>query len=562
MLPPGFEDHAPLPFELEIDVVVKVKNSSFLVLACLLTPLGDRAFGQSTPAETPSVSSVKTHKSEITPDQKAYNQAVDDFNQATQTYNSAKNDGRPLDNANGLIAKNIIELQNVAQLPSLQKETAIQATVHNLIGYLYLTQNNPTAAIPELQNTVQLAPDDLDARNNLGNALRQTGRFDEAAAQYRYVLDHLTAGRAGLDPARIKLNLADSLGQAGKTDDALTLLGEAAASHPDAATYRSEGFYLQKAGRIVEAAQAFEKAGQLNPKDASAWFSAGVLYAKAKHPAEAVTALTKALGPDVAPPLDAAGQYAAQFTLGESQAAQGQANEAIKDFDAAAILQPSNAVPLYNKGVMQEQAGLKADAETSYRSALQRDAGNVQIQTTLGLLLADEEKNAEAATVLAAALPKLPQDLSVAPIYARLGDLYSKQGDTTNAVQARRTALALNPSDADTHLALAGTYQAQKQYVPALAQYDAAAALRPTEASIQNQRGMIYKSLKQYSKALKAFKQSIVLDPTNAQVLNNIGVLNELLGSKAQAIAAYKKALALKPDLMVARQNLNRFARK
>jgi tetratricopeptide (TPR) repeat protein len=552
----------PCHAKLEKILIVKVKKSCLLAFASLLMPLAGNVFGDSTMANGPVNSSGKTHKMEVNPDQKAYNQAIDDFNQATQAYNSAKNEGKPLDNANGLLTKNITELQTVAQLPSLQKDTATQATIHNLIGYLFLTQNNPASAIPELQNTVQLTPEDLDARNNLGNALKQTGHFDDAAVQYRYVLDHLTTGKTGLDPARIRLNLADALGQGGKTDEALAVLNDAAASNPDVATYRSQGFYLQKSGQNSQAADAYEKAGELNPKDARMWLNAGLLDAKAKRTPEAIAALTKAVGPNVVPPLDSAGQYIAYFTLGEAHAAQGEANEAIKDFDTAATLQPSNDVPLYNKGVMEEQAGLKADAELSYTSALVRDGGSIQIQTALGLLLVNEGKNPEAATVLAAVLKKMPQDVAAAPLYASLGDVYSKQGEIANSIQARQTALALNPNDADTHLALAATYQRQKQYVPALAQYEAAAALRPTDASIQNQRGMIYKSLKQYPKALKAFQKSFAIDPTNAQVLNNIGVLDELLGSKKQALAAYKKALALNPSLAVARHNLNRFAHR
>lgn len=530
----------------------------FRNLAFLVTAFGGIVGGQIVSQAEP----VKTHKSEFTPDQKAYNDAVGNFNKATQAYNSAKNAGQPLSDADAMIVKNIAELQQVLQLPSYQSDTKMQATLHNLIGYLYLTQNNSAAAIPELQSTVQLAPDNLDARNNLGNALRQNGRYADAAVQYQYVLDHLTPGQSGLDPARIKQNLAASLGQAGKTDEALTLYGQAVADHPDADTYRNYGFYLQKAGRNAEAADAFEKAAERDPKNAETWFSAGVLYAKAQRTDDAIAALTRAVGPDLDPKLTPSEQYSALFTLGEAHASKGDANQAIKDFDAASALQPTNAVPVYNKGVMQEQAGLKSEAEASYRQAQQNDAGNGQIQMALGLLLADEGKNAEAITELSSVLPKLPQDAKAAPLYARLGDLYAKQNEMGNANAARRQAVALNPSDTDTHLALAASYQAQKQYVPALAQYDAAAIQRPNDANIQNQRGVIYKNLKQYPKALKAFQQSFALDPTNGQVMNNIGVLYELLGSKAKAVVAYKKALTLNPYLTIPRQNLNRFTRK
>lgn len=526
-----------------------------LGLMLLLAASCSAAFGQAAPNPKPAAKRAVPN-----PAVDRYNKVVNDFNKATQDFNSAKNANNPdlLKTANAEVAANITDLEALARTPEYRNDP----TVHNLIGYLYLTQSNPTGAIPELQTTVRLKPDNLDARNNLGNALQQMQRYDEAAEQYRYVLDHFTL-TPGLDPARIKFNLATVLGQAGKTDEALALFGElAAAPSPDAATLKNYGFFLAKAGRNGEAADTLRKAADQDPRDAAVWLSAGELYTKAQRYDDAIATLTKAVGPDVSPGLDVAGRYDAYFALGEANAAKSNTNEAIKDFDTAAGLQPQNAVPVYNRGVLQEQAGLKSDAETSFRSALAKDPGSVQIQTALGLLLADEGNAAESATLLAQAAPKLTQDAKAAPIYARLGDQYAKQKDYAKADQARRQALALNPDDADVRLALAASDMDRRQYVAALAEYDAAAKLRPTDPAIQSGRGVAYKNLKQYPKALRAFQQALTLDPSNAQVQNNIGVLYELLGNRASAIIAYKKALALNPSLETARRNLNRFAHK
>ena len=535
---------------------MKKNPIALLGLALILVVSCSAAFGQTAPNPKPD----PTKRVVPNPAQDHYNKVVTDFNKATQDFNTARNTSNAdaMKTANLEIATNIKDLEALARTPDYQND----ATVHNLIGYLYLTQDNPTAAIPELQTTVRLKPDDLDAHNNLGNALRQQMRYDEAADQYRYVLDHFTPS-PGLDTSKIKFNLATVLGQSGKTDQALTLFAElVAAPNPDAATYKNYGFFLQKAGRSVEAADAFRHASELDPKDGTALLSAGEIYAKNQRYDDAIATLTKAIGPDVSPKLDAGGEYDAYFALGESNAAKGNTNEAIRNFDMAAGLQPQNAVPVYNKGVLQEQAGLKPDAEASYRSALQKDPASVQIQAALGLLLADEGNAAESATFLAQAAPKLTQDAKAAPLYARLGDMYAKQNDPANADQARRRALALNPDDADVRLALADSDMARHQYVSALVQYDAAARLRPTDPTIQDGRGVAYKNLKQYPKALHAFQQALALDPRNAQVQNNIGVLYEMLGNKAQAAAAYKKALALNPSLDVARRNLNRFVHK
>ncbi len=476
------------------------------------------------------------------PNTAAYNQAVNDFNAATRGGDPAKT------------TATITELQALTLTAAYKNNE----TVHSLLGYLYLTQANPAAAAPELQTAVSLAPNNLDARNNLGNALRQTSRFDDAAVQYRFILDHPAAG--GPDPARVKFNLATVLGQAGKLDDSLALFSELTTSgSADASVYKNYGFFLQKAGRTADAAAALQKSSSLNPKDAAAALSAGELLAKSGQYDGAIASLTQALGPEVSPKLDAAAEYDGRFALGEAYAAKGDRPQGIKEFESAAALQPQNAAPLYNRGVLQQQEGQSADAEASYRAALAKDPGNPQIGTALGVLLADRGSSAEAIALLSPAAAKLPQNAQAAPFYSRLGDLYAKQKDFADANQARQQALTLAPDDTDTRLALADSYMTQHDYVSALAQYDQAAAARPREAAIQNQRGVAYKNLKQYPKALAAFKQAAAISPANAQEQNNIGVVYELLGKRPLAIAAYKKALSLNPQLAEARQNLGRF---
>ncbi len=502
------------------------------------------ALAQTPPAAVKPAAPTKTAK--LTPAQEKYNAAVNDFNKATQ----------PFDNAR--IKANLVELQSLAQMPEYQNDPV----VHNLLGYLYLTQSNPTDAVPELQRTVQLKPDDLDARNNLGSALRQTMRYDEAATQYQYILDHSSSAGSSIDLTKVKFNLATALGQAGRLDDSLALFSELAAANPDAATMKNYGFFLQKAGKTAPAADALRRSGELNPKDAGVWLSAGELYVKTGSNDDALSALNHAVDPGEDPPLDTASRYAAYFALGEVYSAKGDTTQAVKEFNLAAAQQPQNAVPLYNEGVLQEQAGLGADAETSYRSALALDPNNLQIQTALGLLLADEGKSAAAVAQLSQTAPQLPQDAKAAPVYARLGDAYARLNRPAPAYAAWQQALALNPDDADTHKALADSLMVRKQFVSALVQYNAAAQLHPQDAAIQNGRGTAYQKLRQYPRALAAFQQALALNPRSAQIQNNVGVVYELLGKKAQAIAAYKNALVLNPDLREARLNLNRFDRK
>src|SRR5262245_61745008 len=59
-------------------------------------------------------------------------------------------------------------------------------------------------ALAEYRTALRLAPNDVRAHNNLGNALRETGDLDGALAEYR------TALRLAPNDVRVHLNLGDA----------------------------------------------------------------------------------------------------------------------------------------------------------------------------------------------------------------------------------------------------------------------------------------------------------------------------------------------------------------
>jgi tetratricopeptide (TPR) repeat protein len=82
-------------------------------------------------------------------------------------------------------------------------------------------------ALPALQKTTELLPDDADAHNNLGNAQQDLGQFDYAAASYRRVLE--------IKPeyAEVHYNLGNALQGLGQLDDAVASYRRALEIKPD-----------------------------------------------------------------------------------------------------------------------------------------------------------------------------------------------------------------------------------------------------------------------------------------------------------------------------------------
>jgi tetratricopeptide (TPR) repeat protein len=132
-------------------------------------------------------------------------------------------------------------------------------------------------------------------------------------------------------------NLGYALLQTGQGDQALTCFQKAMDLEPgDASAYFNIGNVLVKYGRMDEAVVYYQKALELEPDDASAHFNIGNVLFKKGRLEEAVAHFRKAveLSPDNA---------AAHNNLGYALAKKGQLDEAIRQYHEALRLKPDVA---------------------------------------------------------------------------------------------------------------------------------------------------------------------------------------------------------------------------
>lgn len=112
---------------------------------------------------------------------------------------------------------------------------------------------------------IAAAPDDLEARGWRARLCAWQGRWDDAEAEYRFVLE-----RAPHDTDML-LGLATVLNWKQQFAEALALLDQAAALDPRRADVQlARGRVLRALGRTEEARAAFRRALDLNPGDAEA----------------------------------------------------------------------------------------------------------------------------------------------------------------------------------------------------------------------------------------------------------------------------------------------------
>jgi arylsulfatase A-like enzyme/tetratricopeptide (TPR) repeat protein len=145
-------------------------------------------------------------------------------------------------------------------------------------------------ALPLYRRAAQDAPEDSDARYNLGVALHETGRFAEALAALDAAV-RLDADRAESHNARGIVLL--SLDRAA---DALAALDRAAALDPrDARVHNNRGNILRKMGRFDEAEAAYRRAAELAPRYADPWNGLGTLEVDRDRPSQALACFDAAL---------------------------------------------------------------------------------------------------------------------------------------------------------------------------------------------------------------------------------------------------------------------------
>jgi Flp pilus assembly protein TadD len=101
------------------------------------------------------------------------------------------------------------------------------AATHNNLGNALFQKGRVDEAIAHFQKAIELHPELPNAHNNLGNVLLQKGRVDEAIIQYQKALE--------IQPVNAEFhhNLGYALFQKGQTDEAIAQLQEALEIRPD-----------------------------------------------------------------------------------------------------------------------------------------------------------------------------------------------------------------------------------------------------------------------------------------------------------------------------------------
>ena len=159
----------------------------------------------------------------------------------------------------------------------------------HLLGYLWFQKGDGARALDLIGRAIALQPANPGYRYNRALILKETGRLEDAAADFREV--------ARLQPSDADAwsDLGETLLSLGRPDDALAAWDRALALRPSPALDANRGVALRQLGRLDEALVAQDRALALGPADAEAWSNRGNVLKDLGRLEEALASFDRAL---------------------------------------------------------------------------------------------------------------------------------------------------------------------------------------------------------------------------------------------------------------------------
>jgi tetratricopeptide (TPR) repeat protein len=359
-------------------------------------------------------------------------------------------------------------------------------------------------------HTIACTSDNAITHNNLGGALLQKGRVDEAMVHFQQAL------QIKLDFAEAHNNLGNALLHKGGVDDAMVHLQQALQISPDYAdAHYNLGNALFQKGRVDEAMVHYQKALQINPIYAVAHNNLGYALFQKGVVDEAIVHYQQAL--QISP------EYAeAHNNLANALLHKGAVDEAIVQYQQALQINPDYAEAHNNLGYALFQKGAVDDAIVHYQKALQIKPDYAEAHYTLGNVLINKGRVDEA-------MVHYQQALQIRPEYAEahnnLANALLHKGAVDEAIVHYQKALQINPDYAEAHNNL-GYVLFQKGAVDeAMVHFQQALQIKPDYADAHNILGNVLLQRGRVDEAMVHFQKALQIKPDSVDVLNNLAWL-------------------------------------
>lgn len=352
-----------------------------------------------------------------------------------------------------------------ARSPSLRAFAAIAAVAVSVwLGILCRRQALVWRDSESLwRNTVAVRPGHIFAHNNLGTALSDKGKLEEAISHYNVAM------RADPYSVNAYYNLGNALAKLGRTDEAIAAYRAALKVNGGYAPAHNNLAVLLSRRGGAEALEHFGAAAQSSPASPHARLGFGnALLAQGKVE-EALVHLREAarLRPEDAETRNA---------LGIALARKGDLPGAAREFQAALSADPRNTGAYNNLGAVLTDLGRTRDAIENFRAALKVDPACAEAHNSWGNALFRSGDAAEAGEHYAEAVRIKP---TFAEARHNLAVSFANRGRMEEAAEQEREALRLRPDYFEANFSLGNILATRGRLEEAAGRYREALRLRP-----------------------------------------------------------------------------------
>ncbi len=396
-------------------------------------------------------------------------------------------------------------------------------------------------SITLFEHTLRVTSKNFTIHNNLGIALEEQGKIQEAVFHYSEAL------RIKPDYALAQYNLATILARQGKIEEAITRYAKALQIDPNLfEAHNNLGNVMAQRGRILEAAAHYQQALRINPNYAEAHSNLASVLAQQLKIQEAVFHYSRAI--QIKP-----GYSEAHYSLAQILAQQGKAREAVHHYSQALRINPDHAGAHNNLGNLLFQQGNIQEAAHHYSQALRIDPHSAEIHNNLGNALAREGKNQEATNHFTQALQINPD---FAEAQNNLGNALAQQGKIREAANHYSQALRIKPDYADAHNNFGIILTQQKRYDDAISHFSTALRIRPNAAEIHGNLGTALAKQGKLKDAVVQLRNALQMNPDYTEAHFSLGEILVRQGKLQEGIFHLTQALRTKPDLAEAHFSL------
>jgi len=424
------------------------------------------------------------------------------------------------------------------------------AETHLSLGDAYLMVGRLDEAVAEYEAARQSLPSDPRPLAGLGNAYYWQGRYADAEREY--------GSWIAVAPEDADAHLLLGMRYLAQGDEAQALpeLERAAAlATCSTAEHKVLGGAYFDAGRYEDAAAQYQKAVEIDPNDADAFYLLGAMFenqawegqveqvdpADARL-AQAATALEKAvsLRPNFSQ---------AQFALGNVYMQQEVYEKAALAWEAVVAAGPPEQSHLAALAHAYSKLGRHADEASAYEQALAL-GDDANLRTFLGLSYLQQGKPD-------AAIAEYQHALSLDPFnplaHLGLAEIYDAQSRLAEAAASYEQVLALGGGDAYARRQLAGVYERQGKNEEAVAELTGAAGDDPGDAATLLQLADLYGRMNQLEDAAAAYGRVLSLKPESAPAHSGLASIEYKRCNLGAATQAAGRAAAIAPDVSLYR---------